>query len=219
MRVAGILLLFVLAACSQLPSQEEDSVRMRGHVERSGQGLVFQTCSDGSPLVLQESLSPISLKELMEHLGQGESRRTFVDLVGRPQSRNLQVTRLIHAAHGETKGCDENPDFFWKAGGNEPFWSVHIEANQARVTHLSDTTREWRFPRPDAESQGYLWRYSLGEADGDPVRLELRRTGCRDSMSGHFFAYGATLRIGEAQMTGCARTGRALGTSGPGRQF
>ncbi|MGM0560958.1 MAG: hypothetical protein ACQETX_07820 [Pseudomonadota bacterium] len=214
MRVVAIILTVALAACSQVPSQDHDSMRMRGHVGHGGQGLVFQSCSAGAPEQLQDGLSDISLVELLGELGLGEDRNIFVDLVVQQQEGSLKATKLIHAAHGETKGCDEDPEFLWKANGNEPFWSAQVDVEEARISRLAETTREWRFSNPVAESQGELWRYSLGEADGEPVLLELRRNACRDSMSGHYFAYGAVLRIGEEQLTGCARTGRALAAPG-----
>ncbi|WP_022728967.1 hypothetical protein [Fodinicurvata sediminis] len=220
MKASVALMLLALAACAQVPSQEADRLRMRGHVAQSGQGFVFQACdSQSSPQSLQDSISTVSLEELMGQLGYGDDAIVFIDMVFQTESSDLEATRLIHAAHGETRGCDENPDFLWKAGGNEPFWSVHVGEDETRVSRLAETTREWRFPTPVAEAQGQLLRYSLGEADGAPVELELNRNPCRDSMSGHYFAYDAVLGIGAEQLTGCARTGLELPMPGPKGQF
>lgn len=216
----ALMLLVVLAACAQVPSKEADRSRMRGHVAQSGQELVFKACdSQSSPQPFQDSISSVSLEELMRQLGQGEDERVFVDLVFHAEGDDLVATRLIHAAHGQTRGCDEDPDYLWKASGNEPFWSVHVGAEETRVSRLAETTREWRFPTPVAEAGKQLWRYSLGEVGSAPVVLELSRNACRDSMSGHFFAYDAVLGIGAEQLTGCARTGLALTMPGPGEQF
>lgn len=220
MKLSGIsvsipgFLIFGLIACAQVPQQAQEEQFVRGHAFRSQAGLAFQACGAEFSQPLRDGTQEERLEELMTELGQGESDRTFIEILARVQGEGIEVASLEHAAH-ETAGCAEDRAFLWKASGNEPFWSFQVDPSETRVSRLAAEVEEWAFATPDPQVQGYLWRYRPGEAGGQDIVIELRRNPCRDSMAGHFFAYSAVLRIGDDRLTGCARAGAALAGSGP----
>ncbi|MFC4350801.1 hypothetical protein ACFOW6_04505 [Fodinicurvata halophila] len=215
--IPGMLMLVVLAACTQVPEQAEEEVRLRGHAFRTEAGVVFEACEADSSRPLRDVTRTERLEGLMSDLGQGGTDRIFVDILAKEQDEGLEIVSLEHAAH-ETAGCAEDQDFLWKAGGNEPFWSFRVGLSETRVSRVAAEIEEWTFATPSPQVEGRLWRYSPGQLDGQEIVLELRRNPCRDSMAGHFFAYSAVLRIGEERLTGCARAGADMTDPGPDTQ-
>jgi len=64
----------------------------------------------------------------------------------------------------------------------------------------SDTT--WKAVWKEPIERGV--RYSCQETTEFPIEIEIIQAECRDSMSGAFFGYKATLRVGSEKLSGCA---------------
>lgn len=138
-----------------------------------------------------------------------------ITVLGRVAQDRLEEVRY---ATLEGRGCARVPiEGDLRAQGNEPFWSLEIDATAARV----------RTPdRPDgvayaagAWSRGARWRYEAQPVDGGRARLilELDESRCTDSMSGALYPLRAVLMHGGQRLQGCALEGARTETARSGR--
>lgn len=93
------------------------------------------------------------------------------------------------------------------ARGNEPFWAVSIEGDEARISSpdLPEgmAYRDGRWTR--GKSAG-TWEYKARRerAEGLWLELELTEAPCTDSMSGNASPFTAVLTYDGKRVEGCA---------------
>ena len=124
------------------------------------------------------------------------------DGFGSDYDGTLIVDEVLYVAR-EGLGCDFDLSAFrYRALGNEPFWSVDITTTAILLRSMGQDDQTWALIQEGRLDSELRFR---GEGDGrEPVVVAIRRTECRDTMSGAFFGYTATVRIGESVLMGCA---------------
>ncbi|MDW8370845.1 MAG: META domain-containing protein [Geminicoccaceae bacterium] len=88
-----------------------------------------------------------------------------------------------------------------RASGNEPFWSVTLDAEALRLERPGEPPRVIA-PPPAARIEG---RVAVLEAvlDGRPLALRIEAAACRDTMTGMPRPASVTLALGEERLAGC----------------
>jgi uncharacterized membrane protein len=99
------------------------------------------------------------------------------------------------------------------AHGSEPFWGVEV-TESAIVFRSPEHLEGLTFgDRQDADSADMVgWRGTRGGGEPTEITARFRRVPCRDGMSGEYFAWSATVRLGERALVGCAAEGLPEGT-------
>lgn len=94
-----------------------------------------------------------------------------------------------------------------KAHGNEPFWAVTFQGNEAtfRTPELLDgiNYREGRWKRKGSAA-AWVYKARRERAEGLWISVEISEAPCTDSMSGQAFPYKAVVTFEEKRMEGCA---------------
>lgn len=105
------------------------------------------------------------------------------------------------AAANRPPGQEQAPPPAWRAFGNEPFWSAHVEGGR-----LLFTTPE------DMEGRAYAGTATVLEDglqfEGAGVVLRIRAGACSDGMSDLEHAYTARLQLDGARYAGCAEAAK-----------
>lgn len=93
------------------------------------------------------------------------------------------------------------------ARGNEPFWAVSIDGNEARLRTPDEPDgigyRDGRWKR-DSVGAPWTFRARRERAEGLRLELEITEARCTDSMSGAESEFQAVLTVDEKRMEGCA---------------
>lgn len=89
----------------------------------------------------------------------------------------------------------------YRAGGNEPFWTLTFGETTMDFFDLGrgDTVRA---TRPDAEVVADGWRFTA-TPNGAPYLVEVRDRRCSDSMSGRPFPHTVTVTVNDRTYSGC----------------
>lgn len=105
------------------------------------------------------------------------------------------------AAPGSAVG-DAGPELVgYRAGGNEPFWTLTFADSTIDFADMG-TNVAVTAPRPVAEQTPEGWRFTTA-SNGQRMVVELRATGCNDSMSGLPFPDEVSVDIMGRTYTGC----------------
>lgn len=124
---------------------------------------------------------------------------------GADYAGELSVTEILYASL-EGFSCEtEWTKFNYRVFGNEPFWSAEVNDDNLELRRLNEPNLGWKNLQIEETRRGTI-RYSE-ESEQNLVSLELFPEPCRDSMSGAFFSYTATLRLGLDELHGCALKG------------
>jgi uncharacterized membrane protein len=115
------------------------------------------------------------------------------------------VDQVIYAA-GEGFGCDlDLSRFHYRLSGNEPFWGLELVDTTAVLRRMGAPDQIWN--RVRTESSGVGFRY-VGESEKTgSVEVSLLEEPCRDSMSGAFHGYSASVSVAGETLIGCAIAG------------
>jgi uncharacterized membrane protein len=134
------------------------------------------------------------------------------DGFGSDYAGTLIVDEVLYVAR-EGFGCDFTWNAFrYRALGNEPFWSADISATSILLRRMGEDEQTW--PLTQEHETGQVTGFT-GDADGsDPIAVEIARKACRDSMSGAYYGYTATVRVGASILTGCALRGHEATKTG-----
>ena len=89
------------------------------------------------------------------------------------------------------------------AAGNEPFWS--IEAAGSELSYKTPETPNGSVISVERFS-GNSGLGLSGNFEGEEMYLMITRGTCDDTMADRSYPYTATLKLGEAVLTGCAWT-------------
>jgi uncharacterized membrane protein len=175
-----------------------------GELEFREGGLAFRACD-------AESWTPVidgtgeDLEAMVEELGYGEGRVTaHLVLEG-------DVIQELRVASPEVPSCLELlPEAEFRARGNEPFWLVDVDGEVA-VFRSPEELDGVRYDEGSWQATAGGWRFEALRHGVDGVAylvLDVAESRCRDSMSGAWFPYAASLRVGGEPATGCASEGR-----------
>ena len=190
---------------------------IRGYAVHAHEVRTFRPCAGSSPLWVVGPADKLwSLHK--EFLPQpGSQRELFAVIAGRlvdapadgfgaDYAGSVGVETLLYAGL-EGPGCDSNWDTFdIKVFGNEPFWTVTLLDDQAKLSRLGYDDVAWRGVARSPLEQGV--KFVAGAGAPGAIELEVTRDACRDSMSGSYFAFRAGLRHDGRQLSGCALVGR-----------
>jgi uncharacterized membrane protein len=175
-----------------------------GKLEFRAGGLTFRGCQEESGVPVTDGTGE-DLEGMVEELGYGEGRVTaHVVLEG-------EVIRELRVASPEVPSCLELlPEAEFRARGNEPFWLVDVDGDVA-IFRSPEELEGVRYDEGSWQATTGGWRFEALRHGVDGVAyliLEVEETRCRDSMSGAWFPYAASLRVGGEPATGCASEGR-----------
>jgi len=208
--VAVLVAIAVVVAVLMLrrggPSDESVRARFQGYLAANGK---FTQCGAESQ---QKIRVPAPAQDVCDALMRDGNRGSvYMDFLGRAGSEGKpkELTVLLHAAT-ESHGCEEDlTGFEFHAYGNEPFWNVEIMEDEIVFASMS-TPEKIVFPR-EITTQWQGGTSFVSQRDGNgPSQIEIiiERGDCRDTMSGAYFGFEATVKVGDQELTGCARRGR-----------
>ena len=90
----------------------------------------------------------------------------------------------------------------YRAFGNEPFWSVFINADGLRFISPEDTTGV-RFPPVEAVAAGDTLRWTA-RSDHGSIVVRIWPGACSDGMSDRSYALSSHVQLNETAYLGCA---------------
>lgn len=192
------------------PSPEEAAAALgpllRGTI-LVGETPAFRTCGDEASLPLYAVDLPT--RDLLDDIvAAGEP--VYAELRARRGGRvpGFTMTRLHYAAIG-TSGCDgAPPDFELRAQGNEPFWSLTIDAGQATWATPEIIDGElFALEAQRAVDGGWLLEGRRAER---ALRASFASTPCRDSMADAWYGFTVQVELGGEVVHGCGRAGSRL---------
>jgi uncharacterized membrane protein len=115
------------------------------------------------------------------------------------------VDRVLYAA-SEGWGCNLDLSRFQvRLSGNEPFWTLLITDSTAELSRMDGPGRTWREILVDTTDAGVRYRSDNGESGS--LVVDLSDEPCRDSMSGAYHGYSASVVLAGEELTGCAIRG------------
>lgn len=175
-----------------------------GELEFRGGALTFRACDEESGIPVTDGTGE-NLEAMVEELGYGEGGVTVhIVLEG-------DVIQELRVASPEVPSCRELlPEAEFRARGNEPFWLVDIDGDIATFRSPEELDGV-RYDEGSWQATARGWRFEALRHGVDGVAyliLEVEENRCRDSMSGAWFPYAASLRMGGEPATGCASEGR-----------
>jgi len=119
---------------------------------------------------------------------------------------SLEIAAVLYAGL-EGPGCDAEWDTFrYRARGNEPFWMIDVTDTGMRLSQPGEADIRWPEAARATTAEGTRFTASGGSAAA-AVELLITRQDCRDSMSGAYFAFTATARFGDLELSGCTLVG------------
>lgn len=188
---------------------------MRGIARITRSGWQFHRCSQpGVMLNLVDSTGTAGFADMASGLEPkvGDSLYMEIRVPAGAAGPDLPVTlvrRIARVTAGGGSCFMPTGEYYWRATGNEPFWSVQIDADRVVLT-TPEIPGGLAFQRAPLRWAGDRRVYQ-GSRRGEGERLiEVRigRVPCRDTMSGAYFAWTAEVRRKESTQIGCATTGR-----------
>ena len=90
----------------------------------------------------------------------------------------------------------------YRAFGNEPFWSVTINADGLHFVSPEDTVG-MHFPPIEAMEMGDTLHW-IGKSDRGAIDVRIWPGACSDGMSDNTHAYASGVRVNEMMYIGCA---------------
>jgi len=127
------------------------------------------------------------------------------------------VARDVRRANaGEGMSCRRPaPTSRFVAHGSEPFWGVEVTESAIvfrSPEHLDGLTFNAESADVAGNADSVRWRGIRGGGEPTEITVQVRHTPCRDGMSGEYFGWTATVRLGERELAGCAARGFPEGT-------
>ena len=136
---------------------------------------------------------------------QGIPGDTPLDGFGADYPGSFNVDRVVYAAV-EGWGCDlDLGRFDYRLSGNEPFWTLNLFDDTAELSRIGAPGRTWNDLRMELIEAEI--RYSAEDSESGSLVVSLTEEPCRDSMSGAYYGYGATVVLDDDELHGCALRG------------
>ena len=138
---------------------------------------------------------------------QGRSGGAPTDGFGADYPGSFVIDRVLYAA-AEGFDCGLDLDsLHYRGSGNEPFWTLLVLGSAIELIRMGEASKTWSDVRSVSTESDI--RY-IGEANGaNPVEVTVSEGPCRDSMSGAFFEYRASVAVSGETLEGCALRGEA----------
>jgi putative lipoprotein len=190
---------------------------VRGHVTYGHEVRTIRPCgSDDAAWAVDDSTTLWTLhQELTPNVQPYEELFVVVegswgpppaDGFGSDHPEALHVDRVLYAGL-EGPACDADWDRFdFRALGNEPSWSAVAATGTIRLSRMGQADQLWTMVTREAAGEGVRYA-SDGDATLGPIELLVTVEPCRDTMSGAYFAFSATLRLDSEELRGCALLG------------
>ena len=236
-RRMSLLLPLLLAACraeapretvERGPDPARTPVAVRGLVHLSGDTASFTPCSSVRPMWLLDSTGG-DLAAVRD--GFGTSATTFYAELdgawvetpssgpGAAMSGAFAARTVRRANTGEGMSCSRPAATGrFMAHGSEPFWGVEV-TESAIVFRSPEHLTGLAFSADQTDTANHIetadalsWRGVRGGGEPTEITLQVRRIPCRDGMSGEYFGWSASVRLGDRDLTGCAAEGFPEGT-------
>jgi putative lipoprotein len=122
----------------------------------------------------------------------------------------ISVRELIRADPlGESRGCqDLRPGVDFRAWGNEPFWSIEMGPRTIALRQPDEPTLRIYPPAlPNVEKDRIVFNSTSAMNVRDRIRITLEPVPCRDSMSGSYASWSASVEVDGRTLRGCAVQG------------
>jgi len=206
------------AGSSDSTSTLSEQVTAKGYAVFGHEVRTFRACGAEDPVWAIDSTG--TLWTIHQDLAPGQEpyEEVFAVLTGTPGDAptdgfgadypaSFYVDKLLYAAR-EGWGCNlELNDFHFRIAGNEPFWTLTISELTAELVRMGYPEETWNDLRTAPNESGFS--FSSSERDSGQLDIQISETTCRDTMSGAYHAYSATVTVAGEQLSGCA----ILGTS------
>jgi len=127
------------------------------------------------------------------------------DGFGAEYTGSIVVDRVLHAA-SEGFGCELDLDgFLFRISRNEPFWTIIIFETSAEMRRMEGPGGIWT----ELQLTTYEPAMTFEGSDDESGSLDVvvREQPCRDSMSGAYYAYRASVVVAGEELEGCALFG------------
>jgi uncharacterized membrane protein len=107
------------------------------------------------------------------------------------------------------------------AHGSEPFWGVEVTESAIvfrspehldGLTFSTDYADSTSHADSAVDADSVSWRGIRGGGEPAEITVRVRRFPCRDGMSGEYFGWSASVRLGDRDLTGCAAEAFPEGT-------
>lgn len=200
-------------------------VAVRGTVHLAGDSSSFTPCASVRPMWLVDSTGGV-LEDVLRGSG-AETRTIYAELngqwvatpatgLGAGMAGAFAARDVRRANTGEGMSC-ARPAATGRfvAHGSEPFWGVEV-TESAIVFRSPEHLEGLTFSADDADFTDYAdsvsWRGIRGGGEPTEITVRFQRIPCRDGMSGEYFGWSASVRMGARDLTGCAAEGFPEGT-------
>ena len=201
------------------PPAESGLAIKRGVVTLAPDRSSFRPCGEQKELLMVDQTDGVLKREFAgEKDADGADRglKLYIEAYGeraidQPAPEGFAGTFMLEEAlyaapDGQTHGCDSPPqDYTVAARGNEPFWSVQV-TEAALLWRQPEEPKEISIAAPQTQNSEGAVSYVAASAD-HKIELLIEAQGCRDDMSGEYFAYSARATLDGKKYAGCARIG------------
>lgn len=221
---------FLLAACallavgctSQTPNRADSGPKApdsyRGHVVIGHEVRSFRHCDGNADYwIIDPDIRLTDLYRELIPMGSPPYGQLFVVVqaspvpaptegFGKSYAGAIRISEIRYAAY-EGLGCGLDwASFDHRASGNEPFWTVTVvEGEGAELRRPGHQNLRWNQAGIVRTDKGMT--YQLRDPTTIPADLTLLRQTCRDTMSGAYSNYRATLTLPDETFQGCAVSG------------
>ena len=136
---------------------------------------------------------------------EGSQADAPLDGFGADYDGAFNVDRVLYGAT-EGWGCDlDLSRFEFRLAGNEPFWTLVITDSAPELSRMDRPGQVWGEIRIETTETGLTYVGRNGESGS--LAVDLSEEPCRDSMSGAYHGYSATVMLGGEELRGCAIRG------------
>ncbi len=118
----------------------------------------------------------------------------------------IEVTKVFYMAQEGFRCNLDLTRFFYRAYGNEPFWSVWISAGGITLAMPGREDGTWVEVETQQQGTGPLY---LASGPSGSIAISIVEEPCRDTMSGAYFSLSAAVVLGDIELRGCALKGTA----------
>ncbi len=218
------LVAFGAVACGSGPGAEEtrssnpvpDQVLLKGHAVFGHEVRTIRPCGedeglwaiDGTGLlwgVHRELVPGMEPYEEVFVVVRGSAGDAPSDGFGADYPGSFVVDQVLYAA-GEGFGCDlDLSRFQFRLSGNEPFWTLSLADATAELSRMGAPGQIWSDGRLESSEAGFRY-VAEGEGLGS-LEVSISEDPCRDTMSGAFYGYRASVVVAGEEFTGCALSG------------
>ena len=208
---------------SPSPTEIVTGFAVYGHEVRS-----FRPCGDEEPLwaidrsgLLWEIYDDLALhNELYEEVFgilEGRVGPAPETGFGADYAGSIEVTRLLYMAQEGFRCNLDLTQFRYRLFGNEPFWTIQISAGEIVLTMPGEDDRTWTDVQERPVDARVVFTAS---GPSGPIEIRIADEPCRDSMSGAYFGFSATVSARDFGAKGLRPEGRRTSIMpGPRREM